>query len=163
MGEIVNRTYRRSAETTGVTVRVTPLGKGAGVGTKATDPGPTIGVNAATYHCNWALTIVAAAPLKVVTLGAWRTLARVSPWAAVRKKYISTSLRKAIPNVPPEPGIALVGAIRPPWGTIVRDHQVIGEVLQASSRRAHDERGLVGIGVVADWVDQVGRGRGADT
>ena len=115
MGEIVNRTYRRSAETTGVTVRMTPLGKGAGVGTKATDPGPTIGVNAATYHCNWALTIVAEAPLKVVTLGAWRTLARVSPWAAVRKKYISTSLRKAIPNVPPEPGIALVGAIRPPW------------------------------------------------
>ena len=51
-GEIVNRTYRRSAETTGVTVRVTPLGKGAGVGTKATDPGPTIGVNCETYHCN---------------------------------------------------------------------------------------------------------------
>ena len=45
IGESVIRTYRRSAETTGVTVRVTPLGNGAGVGMKATEPGPTIGVS----------------------------------------------------------------------------------------------------------------------
>ena len=34
----------------------------------------------------WVLKIVAAAPLKVVTFGAWRMLDRVSPWAAVRKR-----------------------------------------------------------------------------
>ena len=32
------------------------------------------------------LKMVAAAPLNVVTLGAWRTFDRVSPWAAVRKR-----------------------------------------------------------------------------
>ena len=48
---------------------MTPLGKGAGVGTKATEPGPTIGVNAATYYCNWALKIVAGGAVEGGDLG----------------------------------------------------------------------------------------------
>src|SRR5258708_35074925 len=39
-------------------------------------------------------------------------LLRVSPWAAVRKRNTSRSLRKAMPNVAPAPGDELDGAIR---------------------------------------------------
>ncbi len=55
--------------------------------------------------------MIAAAPLKVVILGAWTMLFRASPWAAVRNRYISRSLRKEIPKVAPAVGIALNGWI----------------------------------------------------
>ena len=64
----------------------TPLDNGAGDGWNATEPGPMIGIKVWMYHCISPLKIVAEAPLKVVTFGAWRMLLRVSPCAAVRKK-----------------------------------------------------------------------------
>src|SRR4051794_1870324 len=61
--------------------------------------------------------MVALAPLNEVTLGAWTMLFRASPWAAVRKRYISRSLRNEMPRVAPAVGIELNGWIcwEPPW------------------------------------------------
>ena len=44
-GARVSRTYRRSADTTGVTVSVTPVGTKPTLGVKATAAGPMMGVS----------------------------------------------------------------------------------------------------------------------
>ena len=48
--------------------------------------------------------------MNVVTFGACKTFDRKSPWAAVRKRKTSRSLRNAMPNVAPEPVWYWVGA-----------------------------------------------------
>ena len=98
------------------------------------------------------LKIVALAPLKVVTFGAWRMLFRASPWAAVRKRYTSRSLRNEMPRVAPaRDGVGRGDLVGTPLDE--GDLQVVREVARCRRRGADDERQLAGQGVVEDRVD----------
>ena len=85
-GTTVSRTNRRSLETTAWTVMNVPSERTTITGCWAAAKSPTTGITLMTNGLCDVSETYACWPLNSVTLGAWSTLLRLSPWAALMKK-----------------------------------------------------------------------------
>ena len=85
-GTTVRRTKRLSLETTAWTVMNVPSERTTITGCWAAAKSPTTGITLITNGLCDVSETNACCPLKSVTLGAWSTLLRLSPWAALMKK-----------------------------------------------------------------------------
>ena len=85
-GTTVRRTKRLSLETTAWTVMNVPSERTTITGCCAAAKSPTTGITLMTKGLCEVSETYACCPLKSVTLGAWSTLVRRSPWAALMKK-----------------------------------------------------------------------------
>ncbi len=101
------------------------------------------------------LKIVAAAPLNVVTLGAWSTFdSRVALGGREEEIDFQVAQERDAERAA-RARLELRGGDLCLIGTRVREIQVRREVRQTATLRSHDERRVVAEGMVADRIDQV--------